>query len=421
MAHVQTVKRSDGSVRAYSVKYRVHCSNPGHKHRYCQRSKAFDRKRDAEAFAKRVDTNRDDGKLVDPQRARMTLAEWVEVWRPSVVDLRASSLARLNATVDRHVLPAFGNRHLRDINNADVRAWVADLRAANVSTSSLRKCAFALRRILAAAVSDGRLASNPADNVPLPAERSGKPRFLTVADVWTLADAMTNLTTRCHGPEATGARYRALIVVGAFGGLRFGELAALRRRHVDMLRGRVTVEETLTDLNGQLSFGPPKTPNSLRTVPLPRRALDELAAHLDAYTDAAPDALVFTNADGAPLRRAGFRRSWWTPAVTASGLDDLTFHDLRHTYVSLAVAAGANPKKVSVRAGHSSVAFTLDRYGHLYEDDDDRETAAMDALIGRTEVAPPTAVTPLRPAESVAMANHRTRNAQPREEGWAAR
>ncbi|MDQ3451136.1 MAG: tyrosine-type recombinase/integrase [Actinomycetota bacterium] len=76
--------------------------------------------------------------------------------------------------------------------------------------------------------------------------------------------------------------------------------------------------------------------------------------------------------DGAPLRRAGFRRNWWAPAIKAAGLDALRFHDLRHSYVSLALASGANIKKVSTWAGHSSVAFTLDRYGHLYEDDDDR-------------------------------------------------
>jgi integrase len=60
-------------------------------------------------------------------------------------------------------------------------------------------------------------------------------------------------------------------------------------------------------------------------------------------------------------------RSWWKPAVLAVGLSGLKFHELRHTFVALWIAAGANPKEVSVRAGHSSVAFTLDRYGHLYE------------------------------------------------------
>jgi integrase len=70
------------------------------------------------------------------------------------------------------------------------------------------------------------------------------------------------------------------------------------------------------------------------------------------------------------------------PAVRAAGLDGLTVHELRHTFVSLWVAAGANVKEVSVRAGHSSVAFTLDRYGHLYDDRDDAISDRLDALLG---------------------------------------
>jgi len=69
------------------------------------------------------------------------------------------------------------------------------------------------------------------------------------------------------------------------------------------------------------------------------------------------------------------------PAVRAVGLEGLRFHDLRHTFVSLWIAAGADPKEVSVRAGHSSVAFTLDRYGHLYEDADDAVSDRLDALL----------------------------------------
>lgn len=57
----------------------------------------------------------------------------------------------------------------------------------------------------------------------------------------------------------------------------------------------------------------------------------------------------------------------WKPALKTAGLAGLRIHDRRHTYVSLMVAAGANPKEVSTWAGHSSVSFTLDRYGHLYD------------------------------------------------------
>ena len=90
----------------------------------------------------------------------------------------------------------------------------------------------------------------------------------------------------------------------------------------------------------------------------------------------------------ATLRRAGFRRGWWRPATKAAGLLGLKFHELRHTFVALWVAAGADPKEVSVRAGHSSVAFTLDRYGHLYQDAEDDIPERLDALLFASLAAP---------------------------------
>jgi integrase len=299
------------------------------------------------------------------------------------VDLRPSSLARLDATVRHHVLPAFGHLPLAELGNAEVRAWVARMRSDGLSASSVRKAHFALHQMMSAAVADRRLAYDPTHDVPLPAEQHGEPRFLSTEEVGTLADAIA-------------PHLRALVLVAAYGGLRFGELAALRRRRIDLLRGRVQVAENLVDLGGTLSFGEPKTKNGRRTVPLPRRVVSELGAHLATYTGPEADALVFRSTTGQPLRRAGFRRDWWLPAVAAAGLDGLRFHDLRHTFVSLWVAAGAHAKEVSVRAGHSSVAFTLDRYGHLYEDADDRLSDRLDALLDAAQPPREGAVVGLR-------------------------
>lgn len=141
------------------------------------------------------------------------------------------------------------------------------------------------------------------------------------------------------------------------------------------------VAEVLIEVNGQLSFGPPKTKNSVRKVPLPRRIVEELQRHL-TYVDEDPEALVFVGPKGAPLRRAGFHRWWWWgPATRLAGVDPLKVHELRHTFVALWVDAGENLKSVSVRAGHSSVAFTQDRYGHLYENREPEIQDRLDALL----------------------------------------
>jgi integrase len=172
--------------------------------------------------------------------------------------------------------------------------------------------------------------------------------------------------------------YRALVLVGAYGGLRIGELAGLRRSRVDLLRGTVDVAEIVTEVGGRLRVGPPKTRASRRTVGLPRAVVEELAAHL--ATPAPPDAFVFTAPKGGPLRVIAFRARTWRPATRNSGLDGLRIHDLRHTAVALWIAAGANPKEVAARAGHTSVSFTLDRYGHLYPESDAALRDRLDAI-----------------------------------------
>jgi integrase len=92
------------------------------------------------------------------------------------------------------------------------------------------------------------------------------------------------------------------------------------------------------------------------------------------------DDLVFMGPQGGTLRLAGFRHRIWRPATRAAELDGPRIHDLRHTAVALWIAAGANPKEVAARAGHTSVSFTLDRYGHLYPDADQALRDRLDAL-----------------------------------------
>ena len=105
---------------------------------------------------------------------------------------------------------------------------------------------------------------------------------------------------------------------------------------------------------------------------------------------------MFTAPQGGPLRVTGFRARVWRPATRAAGLDGLRIHDLRHTAVALWIAAGANPKEVAARAGHASVSFTLDRYGHLYPEADTALRDRLDALYGTAQPAPASTVVRLR-------------------------
>jgi integrase len=137
-----------------------------------------------------------------------------------------------------------------------------------------------------------------------------------------------------------------LVFVGAYGGLRIGELARLRRTRVD-----------LAEVQGKLHSGPPKTKASRRRVSLPGGVIEELAVHLRA--PGRPTDYVFRAPAGGPPRINRFRHRVWLPATLAAGLPGLRIHDLRHTAVALWIAAGASPKEVAARAGHTSVSFVL--------------------------------------------------------------
>jgi integrase len=172
------------------------------------------------------------------------------------------------------------------------------------------------------------------------------------------------------------------VLVGADGGLRIGSWQGCAAARVDLLRGTVEVAEIVTEVGGRLRMGPPKTRASCRAVGLPR-AVEELATHL--ATPAEPDALVVTAPKGGPLRVIAFRARIWRPATRRAGLDGLRIHDLRHTAVALWIAAGANPKEVAARAGHTSVSFTLDRCGHLYPESDAALRERLDAIYAAGE------------------------------------
>jgi integrase len=146
-------------------------------------------------------------------------------------------------------------------------------------------------------------------------------------------------------------------------------MAGLRRKRLDLAAGVVEVAEVVTEMHGHLYLGPPKTTAGRRRVGLPRVVVEALEEHL-AGRSVEPDGFVFALSNGAPLRTASFRTRVWRPATRAAGLEGLRIHDLRHTAVALWIAAGAGPREVATRAGHTSVSFTLDRYGHLYPESD---------------------------------------------------
>jgi integrase len=183
--------------------------------------------------------------------------------------------------------------------------------------------------------------------------------------------------------EAIPDKHRLMIQVAIETGLRWGELIALRPRHLDLEQGRLTVEETIVEVplraspNGQrMIVKPYPKDNEPRTMGLSPELLDELTADIRERALGRDD-LLFSTRDGTPISRNTFRTGVRAPAVKASGVDfNVRIHDLRHAHASWLLAGGSDLRSVMDRMGHSLIQ-TTQKYLHALPDADQRNLDAF--------------------------------------------
>jgi integrase len=331
------------------------------------------------------------GAWIDPRQSERPFADVIEAWKESWTNrLSPTTAARYHGICEVYLSREFGKTPIGRISHEVVQRYVNRLSSEGMTPGTVRNVYSVLRNAMNKGVRLGMVKVNPCTNVDLPRSPREEMLFLDAGEVRAVA-------------EAIDPHYRVLIYTAAYTGLRSGELLALRRQDVDLLRGVLHVRRALKDVDGRLEFGETKT-HTHRTVSLPQFLRDMLREHLARPLPGGngPDALVFPSKTGKPLRHNLFYRrhfkttvAGWTdakgkhhPGVLPARLHGLRFHDLRHTCASLSVAAGANVKQVSARLGHSSVMITLDRYTHLFESDE-RSVADVLDTIYRAPVAEP--------------------------------
>jgi integrase len=332
-----------------------------------QRRKAFGRKADAEAFATHVEHGMRSGAYLDPTAGKMTVGQLAAIWRRGQLQLAPSTAARYDSVLKNQILPTWERAPLEAVSYGTVQAWVGDLHASGLAPRSVLKAHMLLCRVLDLAVRERRIGTNPARGVELPRAKRAVKQFLT-------ADRLADLADAC---EKAHPGHGLIVTTLGYTGLRFGELAALRVSDFDPLRRRLHIRRSVTDVDGRMVFGEPKT-HQHREVPVPQFLIEELAAHL-AAAGRNGDELIFSSPEGGVLRLNNFRRRGFDQGVVAVGLNAFTPHQLRHTAASLAVASGADVKAVQRMLGHASAAMTLDVYAGLFEDGLDKVAKAMNA------------------------------------------
>ena len=133
--------------------------------------------------------------------------------------------------------------------------------------------------------------------------------------------------------------------MAAWCGLRFGDLAALRKNRIDLDTETVMVAESASVLAGGVRHvGPPKSDAGSRTVAIPPHIVPALHHHLERFSEGGPDGLVLVGPKGGALSSANFGADVWRPAVASVGLRGFTFHGLRGVSAALAARKARRPK-----------------------------------------------------------------------------
>lgn len=318
----------------------------------------FDTKLDAGAWlagdeARQSKTDRSDPKLSD----------YAETWIKGR-QLAPRSVEEYRRLLDGRILPTLGDVRLSRITMSKVREWHGSL---DPKKSAARAQAYGLlRTILNTAVEEERIPANPCKIRGAGVVRTKHyPKIATLDELEIMVASVPS-------------RYKLMLLLAAWCGLRFGELTELHR--ADVADGELRIQRGVVRVGGAFLVGDPKSQAGRRTVTLPPHLVPVLAKHLAAHVGAEPDALLFPAKSGKHMAPSTLYKVWY-PAREAAGRKDLHFHDLRHTGATLAAATGATLADLMARMGHSTPAAAM-RYQHAASG---RDRAISDALSGFAE------------------------------------
>ena len=355
MASVRKYKTAKG--HAWRVQYR----SPDGRSRTKQ---GFRTRTEAQAWADKnaVDIHAQD--WIDPSAGKVTIQELGERWLKMQTHLKPKTLHETEGLWRRYVHPQWGDMAASAIKPSTVQEWVATM---DKSGSTVRQAHAVLAKILDLAVMDNAIRVNPARGVKLPRKGKAVKVYLTEQQLGTLVDA-------CK-------RNKEIVWLLGTVGLRWGELAGLKVKDIDLLRSRINIERSAVTVGSDIAVGAPKS-HERRSVAVPKSVM-KLVANLVEGRDR--EEYIWARGDGTPLRVPS-HEDWFDQAVKKCMAEDpefprITPHGLRHVAAGLMVSAGANVKVVQRQLGHASAAMTLDIYADLFDEDLESVAVAVDARV----------------------------------------
>jgi len=334
------------------------------------------RKGDAQRQLTELLSSLDKGVYTPP--GRLTVAEHLNNWLDGYVKTNCSprTFDGYQSIIERHLIPILGHIQLKHLNPQAIQSYYGKA-CEKLSDRTVHHQHRVLSQSLKYAVRQGYLGRNPAELVDPPSPKGKSMQTLTQSEVMGLLISTQD------------SYYYPVIYTAVSTGLRQAELLGLRWRDIDMGdKPSISVNRVLYKRRGLCEFREPKTNHSRRYVSMtPKLAVylreyktdrESLNLHLGRLLNL--DDLVFASVEGKPID-PGVLSHNFARIVKRAGLENIRFHDLRHTFASLMLLRGAKPKVISEALGHASVAFTMDTYSHIIEGMQSDAMALLDEVL----------------------------------------
>ena len=289
--------------------------------------------------------------------ATMKVNAYLEEWLKQIEDKVAPRTWETYQHVQKTMSPYIGDLRLDKLSHTTIESMYEKLKAKELAPSTIHRVHRVLRAALNRAVKRGIIKESPMRRVDSPSGKIERRNVLSVEQSQMLLDWLQGH----HYLTFLGA------TLALHTGMRRGEICGLQWRDVDWDRGIVRITRSRQRRNGKDIVGDPKTAGSTRPIPIDADLLALLRSWYNAFPEPPSESqFILAHPDGRPIDPMTLSRDV-RAAVKALSLQDISFHDLRHTHATLLLQANVPLKIVSERLGHSSIAMTADTYSHVTE------------------------------------------------------
>ena len=320
---------------------------------------------------------------IDYGRAKTyTVGSWLEVWMENYakVKLRPSTFKTSQGFLKNHIKPQIGSIPLADLTSLDLQRFYKHLldggrvdrieakkKPKGLAPKTVRNIHQIISSALKLAIEQRLIARNPADGCALPKAERKEMQTLPV-------EQLTSFLR-----EAKDSGVFALYYIDLTTGLRRGELLGLKWSDIDLEKGDLRVQRQIGRINGKIIEMPLKTKNAYRTLPL---SADAISVLMQQRRKTGNSEWVFPSPTGGPMSPDSVLHMLQR-VLKRAGLPRIRFHDLRHTFATMALQNGVDVKTVSSMLGHYSAGFTLDTYAHVTTDAQMKAAQTMGNILSR--------------------------------------